>query len=624
LNETTGLITWADRQDFFEPELAAASSEAVQTFTVVENGEKLALEVYTGASGWGVGFDLQNSFFNFQVGDKIKITGKVTQGTAAPMFASATAGAGETHIATVGGDGSFEIDVTLTQANVSAIRTASGDSPAAFRIGAKPAGVRFVIYDIEIVTVDYVPEGFNAVESIHGVPDVAYVGVPLDLNEATIQPSLAAVGRTIVWSKQDPNAGTATYTLEDGVLTATAEGTALITATVAGGAGEEGEEDYVENFLIDIEAAATALTITVAGVEQQVTLVPVGTATVDIFTDGSGYQYSNNAGGYDSSWVKFAVNLGSNPLNLFERVTFTLKGISGDAGYKPVGLLAAGTLPASFSSDPTAAPAPYLVTELKGNGVSATGTANMSLRFEAVKTSTVTANLIEVSINLRTGANTVFEISDIVFVLGTLCDCCSNDGICDNASACDGDCCCVDCLGSCSGCELECMFCGQMEPCDCTIVSQGNLAAPFQKAGDPVVTKLANGAGIGIQIPSNQAGWGGVDFRFPLQEGDVIKISAISLGTPGANNPEFMFQVNTANSAGWSDQQIGNPAFPLADYTLTITAAHMAKIPASGADGYVGGGFRIRFNNNPTPATMLISSFTVTRGGSVVFDLADW
>jgi len=157
-----------------------------------------------------------------------------------------------------------------------------------------------------------------------------------------------------------------------------------------------------------------SINITVDGTPQSVDLLPQGTATVEALGGGNGYRYSTNAGTWDVPWVKFAVDLGSNVLADFDKVTFTLTGVEGDTGWKNTALLAANTL--SATGEPSAALS--LPTQMTNFPQYTSGTVNMTLTINTAKAATVTSNVIEVSINLRTGANTVWEISNIAFILG--------------------------------------------------------------------------------------------------------------------------------------------------------------------------------------------------------------
>ena len=160
----------------------------------------------------------------------------------------------------------------------------------------------------------------------------------------------------------------------------------------------------------------------------------------------------------------------------------------------------------------------------------------------------------------------------------------------------------------------SCDFCGEIT-CVCNTLT-GGLAAPFQRAGDPVV-KITN-EGLGILVPSGQSSWGGVDFKFTFQENDVLKITAKSLGIQGSNPPQLMLQV--ATSGAWADQYVLLEDMTDTERTLIIDDTVLGKITA----GSFGGGIRIRFSNPPTPAAMVITSLVVERAASPIFNLSDW
>ncbi|MCL2174608.1 MAG: InlB B-repeat-containing protein [Treponema sp.] len=167
----------------------------------------------------------------------------------------------------------------------------------------------------------------------------------------------------------------------------------------------------------------------------------------------------------------------------------------------------------------------------------------------------------------------------------------------------------------------ECADCGQ-DPCVCKLLT-GDLPSPFVRAGSPVVTVVPE-KGLKVQLASDQAGWAGIDFKLAapeaLAEGDVLKFKVTSLGTAGANAPQFMLQV--AQSGDLANQHIGLLNIDETEQTVTIDAAILTKINAS--TFITGGGIRIRLNNAPTPADFLITSFTVERGATKLFDLAAW
>jgi len=169
---------------------------------------------------------------------------------------------------------------------------------------------------------------------------------------------------------------------------------------------------------------------------------------------------------------------------------------------------------------------------------------------------------------------------------------------------------------------LECADCG-LDPCVCKLLT-GDLPSPFVRAGDPVVTIVPD-KGLKVQLTSGQAGWAGIDFKLAaatatLAEGDVLKFKVKSLGTAGSNPPQLMLQ--TSQSGSFADQHIGLLNIDETEQTVTIDAAILTKINAS--TFATSGGIRIRLNNAPTPADFLITSFTVERGATKLFDLAAW
>lgn len=92
------------------------------------------------------------------------------------------------------------------------------------------------------------PVPFVAVTGIEDLPDAAVAGTPLTLS-GTVAPA-TATNKTIVWSVK--TAGDTGAVIADGVLTATDEGTATITATIVH--GTDADTDYTK----DIEITVTA------------------------------------------------------------------------------------------------------------------------------------------------------------------------------------------------------------------------------------------------------------------------------------------------------------------------------------------------------------------------------
>jgi len=496
-----GLVKWEDRDDFFAPELAAASSANTQTYTVVANGENKALEINNNStSNWGVGIDLQHSFFDFHAGDTLVVTGKVLTGNPSPLFINTYAGYGDgTHPITVESDGSFSKTVILEASDITSILSAGSQagnvSPQAIRIGAKPEGIKFVIHEIEFISSGYEFEGFQEVENITSVELQGFIDIPLELG-GTIVPASAAQNRTIVWSKattQDADNPATFEVTEAGVLTATTAGIAIVTATVVGGI-EDG--DYTKNFTIQISAAATGIEITVGGTTRNVTVTAIGAGTVEYLPDGSGYIFAFGTSGYQSTWAKFSVNLGANELVAFESVKYSMLGedsgtmaSTDNPNYKNTGVLAGAPLPASFSSNPLGGT--FGVTDSPNY---TSGQQNIVRTIDSTKAATVSGSTIEVSIYVHAPAGAVYTITNIEFVLGEICDDCSN----------------FPCTCSCSVCGeavCECIlvegdvltFTGKtIDSSAMTLINTAKENAPKSVVKVTVANNGSNGAGFGF------------------------------------------------------------------------------------------------------------------------------
>ena len=101
--------------------------------------------------------------------------------------------------------------------------------------------------------------GFKAVTSITGVPTEATVNVPLTLT-GTVFP-VDATNKDITWSLAAQTPDTTGSTITGGVLTATAPGTAHITATITNGTAEG--VNYEQNFTVTVTAGTTTYPVTV-------------------------------------------------------------------------------------------------------------------------------------------------------------------------------------------------------------------------------------------------------------------------------------------------------------------------------------------------------------------------
>ncbi len=99
------------------------------------------------------------------------------------------------------------------------------------------------------ITVDEAPPVINAVTSITGVPTTATAGTDVTLT-GTVVPA-NATNKTIVWSIQ--NAGTTGATTNGNVLSTTAAGTVVVTATIVDGISIE--MPYTQEFTITVNEA---------------------------------------------------------------------------------------------------------------------------------------------------------------------------------------------------------------------------------------------------------------------------------------------------------------------------------------------------------------------------------
>ena len=99
-----------------------------------------------------------------------------------------------------------------------------------FENGWDFAGVWYVF---ENESLPFLQWQYVAVTDITGVPETATVNVSLTL-EGTVSPNNATV-TTIVWSISPLDDGSTNAEIVDGVFTATAAGTAIVTATIANG-----------------------------------------------------------------------------------------------------------------------------------------------------------------------------------------------------------------------------------------------------------------------------------------------------------------------------------------------------------------------------------------------------
>ena len=158
-----------------------------------------------------------------------------------------------------------------------------------------------------------------------------------------------------------------------------------------------------------------------------ISLTPVGGGTTAVaFGSGneSGYTFTYGSGGYRSSWVKFNVTLDAGVnLSSYKEVTVQYQSVSGDTGYKPFALLAAATLPASFSSDPHDINSEYRInsgTNPQGNTTSGDAWGTLKWTIDKAKTAslngTIQICIYDHSAADKDGVKTAWKIKSLTFV----------------------------------------------------------------------------------------------------------------------------------------------------------------------------------------------------------------
>jgi len=167
------------------------------------------------------------------------------------------------------------------------------------------------------------------------------------------------------------------------------------------------------------ETNGTKLVIKVAGADKDMILGVVNEAKGSVagyLNDNSGYMFTYPATGadvnYGNSYAYFKVNLGTDKLNAFEKVTFNYKKIAGDSNYKQVRLVFSDTAFTGW------APAPNVTSE--GSGDAAEG-VDMTVTIDrpaasAFEGSEVYVALIPWCNNAAADVATQYVISNITFV----------------------------------------------------------------------------------------------------------------------------------------------------------------------------------------------------------------
>jgi hypothetical protein len=309
------------------------------TMKIVTNGTgddaPLALAIETGAN-WGEGLDLRDSVIGFKAGDTITITGKILENFppapssgdtwATPLlFLKVDLGA-DVFAASFNNTqaGAFQLEYTLTQADIGQIKTTGAENPACIRIGARPGGAKFQIDEITLIgiregtasptyTVTFLASNANGAET---------------LGTATVESGVQV-------SRPAAETWYTTYlgTLTDQIVT----GWKLKSDNTAW--------DFVNNTVtenISLYPVLAATKLSAVGIKVDSVSVNVAvnavSGTLEAITDG--YTFTR-LGGYASSYAWFAVTFGEGvKLADFKQVTLTYQGVSGDISYKDIVLLA--------------------------------------------------------------------------------------------------------------------------------------------------------------------------------------------------------------------------------------------------------------------------------------------
>jgi hypothetical protein len=134
------------------------------------------------------------------------------------------------------------------------------------------------------VTVTATTPAFVPVTNITGVPTAATAETSLTLT-GTIEPS-TATNKTIVWSVK--SAGDTGATISDGTFTSSAEGTAIVTATIVNGTAEG--TPYTKDFTVTVTAPVAGITWTYANG----TLIITGSGAMPDYANASSVPWSSH------------------------------------------------------------------------------------------------------------------------------------------------------------------------------------------------------------------------------------------------------------------------------------------------------------------------------------------
>jgi len=239
--------------------------------------------------------------------------------------------AGEAEVPKVVGPDSQDIETPILRK-----KNLTGDVWISFYFHAEDGS--YAIQDIKFIKREG-EEAFVPVTNVtYNGQTIGITGSAITLSGLVTPPD--ATNKDIVWTTSTANASIA-----DGKLTATAAGKVTLTATITDGTAVGTDKVVTLTNAIEIFAKAETLAgVAVTGVAD------VTTTTVSLPAGDGGLIATDPAGGFTvfitASYghaAYFAVDLGSDTLGDYEKVTISFKGISGDLTYKNIFLLAAAT-----------------------------------------------------------------------------------------------------------------------------------------------------------------------------------------------------------------------------------------------------------------------------------------
>ena len=194
---------------------------------------------------------------------------------------------------------------------------------------------------------------------------------------------------------------------------------------------------------------AIAVTIDLGGTDVEAAVEGV-TSNITYLMDGSGFIWERLAN-WESPYAYFKLDIGADNLSAYEFVTFDLRGVKGDVGYKNPVLVASTTAEGVGGSSGAVTAGTVTNSPQVVGGISSTS-APVTLTINATRAAAFTGEIyfsLFINGNITTGDDgTAWEFSNIKFIKGELCSDCSK-----------------------FPCECECEDCG-FPPGACTCVLQ--------------------------------------------------------------------------------------------------------------------------------------------------------